>query len=458
MRSKLIKAVGTLMMVAILVTSVIVADVEVYAARDRQEYVKNESLSSLISDAEINVYKTTEGGTVELVAKSGNAFMMHSGYREFSATPNEGWVFDGWTTKISQGNTSVVNRKSGNYYSFSNSHNAWSSPYNGTGSTISANRLGTWGETVWSPIKYTLWASFNPTSTAITADNGSITNVGQKEVEYGYDSVAYTIEADNGYLITALIIDGVEEKLEEAVNSTTYTFTSVKKPHTISYVATALYDVTYTDGVDGEVFEDQILGDLLSGTITPEFEGTLVRAGYVFNGWDPEVAETVTETVTYTATWGEDVNNNGIDDADEDKFTVWYVDGEEVLQENTRLLVGLATPEYAGERLVKEGYTFEGWDPEVSELISAGDADDDLIITYTATWEEDVVDNGDDEDKEPVVPGGDSDDDVDTDKDTEDKEDAAVKTGDTSNTMLWIILLGISLAGTAVALKERKRM
>ena len=64
------------------------------------------------------------------------------------------------------------------------------------------------------------------------------------------------------------------------------------------------YTVTYTDGVDGEeVFADQVYSDLRKDSTTPAFNGTPTRTGYTFAGWEPEVAETVTETVTYAAKW-----------------------------------------------------------------------------------------------------------------------------------------------------------
>ena len=63
------------------------------------------------------------------------------------------------------------------------------------------------------------------------------------------------------------------------------------------------YKVTYTDGVeDEEIFEDQSY-DIKAGDPTPAFNGTLVRQGFDFKGWQPEVAETVTADVTYTAQW-----------------------------------------------------------------------------------------------------------------------------------------------------------
>ena len=63
------------------------------------------------------------------------------------------------------------------------------------------------------------------------------------------------------------------------------------------------YTVTYTDGVDGKFFEDVVFSDLKSGVATPAFGKDPYHPGYTFAGWEPEVAETVTETVTYVAQW-----------------------------------------------------------------------------------------------------------------------------------------------------------
>ena len=67
---------------------------------------------------------------------------------------------------------------------------------------------------------------------------------------------------------------------------------------------TEVYTVTYTDGVDGEeVFADQVYSDLRKDSTTPAFNGTPTRTGYTFAGWEPKVAETVTEDVLYVAMW-----------------------------------------------------------------------------------------------------------------------------------------------------------
>ena len=63
------------------------------------------------------------------------------------------------------------------------------------------------------------------------------------------------------------------------------------------------YTVTYTDGVDGEeIFKDQTY-IVESGKATPAFNGTPARKGYIFAGWKPAVAATVTGNVIYEATW-----------------------------------------------------------------------------------------------------------------------------------------------------------
>ena len=163
------------------------------------------------------------------------------------------------------------------------------------------------------------------------------------------------------------------------------------------------YTVTYTDGVDGEeVFADQVYGNLLSGVATPAFEGTPTREGYVFKGWNPAVAATVTGNATYVARWGEDKNNNGIADDEETKYTVRYtdgVDGKEVFADQVygNLLSGVATPAFEGTP-TREGYVFKGWKPEVATTVTGN-------VTYVATWGEDKNNNGiaDDEDTKYTV-------------------------------------------------------
>ena len=163
------------------------------------------------------------------------------------------------------------------------------------------------------------------------------------------------------------------------------TWTAVNAPakHYVLCV-TPKYTVTYTDGVDGEeVFVDQVYGNLLSGTATPTFNGTPTRTDYVFAGWKPEVAPTVTGNATYVAQWKDDKNNNGTPDDEEKKYTVTYtdgVDGEEVFvdQVHENLLSGTATPAFNGTP-TRDGYVFAGWKPAVTDTVTES-------VTYAAQW------------------------------------------------------------------------
>ena len=74
--------------------------------------------------------------------------------------------------------------------------------------------------------------------------------------------------------------------------------------HNAPTPAVTEYTVTYTDGVDGAAFANQTY-TVKDGDATPAFEGTPAREGYVFLGWEPKVAETVTGNATYTAKWEE---------------------------------------------------------------------------------------------------------------------------------------------------------
>ena len=68
------------------------------------------------------------------------------------------------------------------------------------------------------------------------------------------------------------------------------------------------YIVTYTDGVGGAAFVNQVKR-VKRGNPTPAFDGTPSRSGYTFTGWTPAVTDTVTDNVTYTAQWKNNDNH-----------------------------------------------------------------------------------------------------------------------------------------------------
>ena len=141
------------------------------------------------------------------------------------------------------------------------------------------------------------------------------------------------------------------------------------------------FTVTYKDGVAGKAFQDQSY-TVPSGSATPAFNGTPYLAGYVFTGWTPAVAPTVTADATYIANWKLDTNNNGKPDDEEERYTVTYVDGAKgkafASQIYTGLLSGTSTPKFNGTP-VRAGYYFTGWSPKLSATVTGN-------VTYTATW------------------------------------------------------------------------
>lgn len=175
-----------------------------------------------------------------------------------------------------------------------------------------------------------------------------------------------------------------------------------------------LLTVTYTDGVKGEeVFADVVYKDIPYGASTPAF-GTKdpTRKGYKFAGWDPEVSETVTKNVTYTAKW-------------EELYTVTYTDGvkgkafkDQVYKD---LESGTDTPKFDGKP-TRKGYTFTGWSPKVTDTVTKD-------VTYVAQW-----------------------------KSTKNGKDNIPKTGDSEIVMVLGSVLLFSFCGAAaVSVYDRKR-
>ena len=94
---------------------------------------------------------------------------------------------------------------------------------------------------------------------------------------------------------------------KEIITDTDYTAetgASSQAKSLVLYGAIQKYSVTYTDGIGGASFADEVTSDLRRGTPTPAFTGgTPTHSGYTFTGWSPAVAATVTANAVYTAQW-----------------------------------------------------------------------------------------------------------------------------------------------------------
>lgn len=171
--------------------------------------------------------------------------------------------------------------------------------------------------------------------------------------------------------------------------------------------------VTYEDGVNGSVFKTVSFPNLKKGEATPTIEDP-IRVGYKFAGWEPTVAATVTENVTYIAQW-EEVDTT---------FTVKYNDNvkgkafkEQVYED---LKYNEETPDFNGTPK-RSGYTFTGWKPVVADRVTKD-------VVYYAQWK------------------------------SSSGKDNVPKTGDGQIVMILGSVLLFSFCGaTAVCLYDRKR-
>jgi|GEM_PF-1197813 len=282
-------------------------------------YEEVAGVEALVEDAEVHVYSTKGAGTIELTGINAveTTFPQGTGYRQYTATANEGWVFDTWRFEQLYKGEDLGNRHDygwGKRYSFTNSGDDWKDPYTEGNATISVNRLLTAGETVFNKLSYKVYADFNPTITATAGENGTIFGSDKPvEVEYGKDQ-AFDIKADTGYIIDTITVDGKDIAEGKNEESYTYTFENVIAPHTI--------DVTFRVKPDpGQCIVSYVVqGDIPADYQAPEAD--IVKEGetytvksvpepvvdYEFSGWYDEdqniVTEfTVTGDVTLTGIW-----------------------------------------------------------------------------------------------------------------------------------------------------------
>ena len=116
-------------------------------------------------------------------------------------------------------------------------------------------------------------------------------------------------------------------------------------------------------------------------------------------------------------------------------YSVTYTDGvenEEIFKDQTEIVPkDETTPAFNGETPSREGYSFKGWDPKVEKTVTKN-------VTYTAVWEKNAAAAS-------------------TSDNTGNTNDP--KTGDTSNSILWLALLlmsGITATGIVAVRRNAK--
>ena len=164
---------------------------------------------------------------------------------------------------------------------------------------------------------------FDPSSGGIST-NRFVALVGASETMNDYELTSFDSESLDGRVVVApgTITYGTEtysvidaepylahftHNHKEIITDTDYkaeTGASSQAGSLVLYGAIQKYSVTYTDGIGGASFADEVTSDLRRGTPTPAFTGgTPTRSGYTFTGWSPVVAATVTANAVYTAQW-----------------------------------------------------------------------------------------------------------------------------------------------------------
>ena len=184
---------------------------------------------------------------------------------------------------------------------------------------------------------------------------------------------------------------------KEIVTNTEYeaeTGTSSQPKSLVLYGAIQKYSVTYTDGIGGASFADEVTSDLRRGTPTPAFTGgTPTRSGYTFTGWEPSVAATVTDNAVYTAQWAK----NSSSSHHSTRYTLHYESNGGTAYKDERYSSG--TKVTLDKTPTRESYTFTGWyaDKALTQKITSVTMNSDK--TVYAGWEATGVPdklNGDD--------------------------------------------------------------
>ena len=351
---------------------------------ERYEKLPDLGFDTLIDDATLEVFTTKDAGTIELTDTNliENTFPQGSGFRQYKATAKEGWVFDTWAYEQWYEGKDLGNRTDfvvATRYSFSNEGDKlkkWRIPYTEGNDTISVNRLTTNGEVTRNSIDYKIYADFNPTITATAGANGTISDAGnQVEVTYG-DDQAFTITANDGYVIDTIKVDG--EDIEEGKNEEfyTYTFENVIAPHTIDVTfkvkpEPGKFTVTY------EVFGEFPAGYEIPNAVTVN-EGdihtvadvpqnvTTDEGTYTFDGWNngkDKVGATiaVTSDVTLTGVW----TFEGKDDVWNTVYGTIRVYMDEEIKADFDALEGNLAKQVRlySEKYLTDGYRLCGYEP-----------------------------------------------------------------------------------------------
>ena len=251
--------------------------------------------------------------------------------------------------------------------------------------------------------------------------NRFVTLVGASDTMNDYELTSFDSESLDGRVVVApdTITYGTEtysvadaepylshftHNHKEIITDTDYTAktgASSQAKSLVLYGAIQKFSVTYTDGIGGTSFADEVTSDLRRGTPTPAFTGgTPTRSGYTFAGWSPAVAATVTANAVYTAQWTPESSGGiggGGGGSHTTKYTLHYESNGGTAYKDERYASGTVVT--LDKIPIRESYIFTGWyaDKELTQKISSIKMTSDK--TVYAGWKASTVPdmlNGDD--------------------------------------------------------------
>ena len=214
------------------------------------------------------------------------------------------------------------------------------------------------------PVLFSILDDCNISVTSSDVTKGTVE--GATTVKYGVE-VTITATANEGYHFVNWTVDDVSVSTDAI-----YTFAANGDVSLVANFAPNQYTMTFVlDNGEGNVVKTQDYDTELTAPADP------TRTGFTFKGWSPEVPATIPASdMTFTAQW------------ERNSYTMKFVvDGETVKEEDIPYEGVVTKPDDPQ----KEGYTFTGWQPAVPETMPANDvtctaqfAVNQYIVTFTA--------------------------------------------------------------------------
>ncbi len=266
-----------------------------------------------------------------------------------SAIPAEKVYLVGTSVSVAGNLTTTETTKDGKTGTWT--FNGWDRSDNFTMTAENVTITGTWTFTSTDTGTYTVTYKDGMGGTFFTDEVHGGLNIGDQTPAYNNG----TAPSHEGYNF----IGWEPEVLETVTDNAIYTAKWEEKSNPQPPVEET-YTVTYKDGRNETFFEDKVYDNLKKGTPTPKYDENNIEpthSDYIFKGWKPAVADTVTENATYIAQW-------------ESK-------SEHLIKENLRIEV----------ECVKDGsgHTVEEYDTSVGGYSAITNQDKDGNYTSTIT-------------------------------------------------------------------------